>query len=58
MFEIPGSNISSVEISDEVVAGTIPPKYVRTSTDSKEETTDRDYESGSSTADPQRAVNN
>ena len=27
MFEIPGSNISSVFISDEVVMGKSPPKY-------------------------------
>ena len=52
MFEIPGSNICSVEITDDVVLGNSPPNYVRTA----EETANNadDFESGAEN----RAVNN
>lgn len=52
MFEIPGSDITSVEIDESVVAGQCSPKYVRTSEDSSQDT----YESSSEPAT--RAVNN
>jgi len=60
MFEIPGSNITSVEINEEVVRGSTAPKYVRTS---EEEDSSNDSSSPSSqdhydTESATRAVNN
>lgn len=61
MFEIPGSNITSVEINEEVVTGSSGPKYVRTSEDNDETSSDSSattsqdhYDTESAT----RAVNN
>jgi len=59
MFEIPGSNIRSVAISEDVVTGEHPPRYVRTSEDddsSASPSASHDqYDSGESAT---RAVNN
>lgn len=54
MFDIPGSNINSVEITEAVVAGSEPAKYIRTS---RGEDADVDNgDEGSETVT--RAVNN
>ena len=56
MFEIPGSNITSVEINEEVVSGNCAPKYVRTTEeDSSNDSSSHDhYDNENAT----RAVNN
>lgn len=56
MFEIPGSDICSVEIDGDVVAGNSQPKYHRGSPLSAAETSGQDdYDTG---ANANRAVNN
>lgn len=59
MFEIPGSNIRSVAISEDVVTGEHPPRYVRTSEDDDSSASPPashdQYDSGESAT---RAVNN
>ncbi|KAI1301945.1 ATP-dependent Clp protease ATP-binding subunit clpX-like, mitochondrial [Halotydeus destructor] len=52
MFEIPGSDICSVEITEDVVMGKTPANYVRSA--EKEEQVQDDYDSGSNA---NRAVN-
>lgn len=58
MFDIPGSNINSVEITEAVVSGSEPAKYIRTSRGK-----DADVDSGGNSCDEgsetvTRAVNN
>ena len=49
MSEIPWSNITSVEINEDVVNGTMPPKYTTTaSRESESENYDNDSESSCS----------
>lgn len=54
MFEMPGSNICNVEITEDVVEGKSEPIYTRTS--EPEESAQEDFESGGQ--DATRAVNN
>ena len=56
MFEIPGSNICSVEIDEEVVMGHQSPKYVRSSGSSCDPSHDT-YDNGAE-SNATRAVNN
>jgi ATP-dependent Clp protease ATP-binding subunit ClpX len=54
MFEIPGSNITSVEITEDVVSGNSDPKYVRTTEEKEDSSSDDHYDTENAT----RAVNN
>lgn len=57
MFEIPGSNISSVQISEDVVNGKSQPLYTRSSSANANAGTQEEYDkTGSKNAS--RAVNN
>lgn len=56
MFEIPGSNICSVEIDEDVVMGQQNPKYVRSSGAPCDPSQDS-YDNGAET-NASRAVNN
>lgn len=58
MFDIPGSNINSVEITEAVVAGSEPAKYIRTSrsNESDDDSGGNSCDEGSETVT--RAVNN
>jgi ATP-dependent Clp protease ATP-binding subunit ClpX len=58
MFEIPGSNICSVEITEDVVQGKAAPNYVRSSTSESSESHESGDFSGRGTANASRAVNN
>lgn len=57
MFDIPGSNISSVEITEAVVAGSESPKYVRTSKGG-DSASDSENNSDDGSESVTRAVNN
>lgn len=57
MFDIPGSNISSVEITEAVVAGSETPKYVRTSKGS-DTSSDNENNCDDGSESVTRAVNN
>lgn len=58
MFDIPGSNISSVEITEQVVAGSETAKYVRTNRgkDANVDDPEKNCEEGGESVT--RAVNN
>lgn len=58
MFDIPGSNISSVEITEQVVAGSETAKYVRTNRGKDANVDDPDNCEEGSGESVTRAVNN
>lgn len=54
MFEIPGSDVSSVHITEEVVLGKEKPQYIRSSSASAVNDV---YDRSDSTVDQKRAIN-
>jgi hypothetical protein len=57
MFETPGTNVSSVHITEEVVSGKTSPKYVRSSSSSSDLHDIYDGTDSSGSVDQERAIN-